>query len=62
MRNEKHTNEERQNIPFYSSFMLPQPNTIRLVYNEAFHKKLFFSASAGVQLGVEEGELEESHA
>ena len=37
-------------------------NTIRLVYNEAFHKKLFFSASAGVQLGVEEGELEESHA
>lgn len=39
---------------FYSSpppFFCPNQNTIRLVYNEAFHMKLFFSVSAGVQLG-----------
>lgn len=36
------------NPPPPSFFLSP---TIRLVHNEAFHMKLFFSVSAGVQLG-----------
>lgn len=50
--NEKNSVRKRNSESARHSFPFYFPLTIRLVLNEAFHMKLFFSLSAGVQLGL----------
>lgn len=64
MRNEKHTEEERQTCLFFIAlslshsplsfffFFYSSQNTIRLVYNEAFHMKLFLFIQRRCTIGV----------
>ena len=68
VRNERRTKGRAPHIPFMALFFFfilfslffffnPSQNTTRLVYNDAFHMKLFLSGSAGVQLGLVGGWL-----